>query len=257
MIKFSFFGFSRTATKQLIYWFIFFLTLLVIIQIGELLWFGWQGFYLKKEAESFSYQHPNPTNSILVVGDSTGVGAGAAVPKETISGLLAKDGAEVVNLSRWGAYTRDVLGQLTLVNNRHFDTVLIFTGGNDILWWQDLNTTSQALRKVIASASQISDRVLLLPPANIGLAPIFREPIGIIYRNRTKQVREQFLDIAKEANITYIDLYTDNLSELFLSQPVNLFAPDLLHPSSEGYYLWYLKIREALDSDLSFLAVSG
>jgi hypothetical protein len=73
--------------------------------------------------------------TVLVVGDSTGVGTGATTPAASIAGLLgaAFPHVSVVNLAVNGARTLDVIMQLAGAAPGRYDLVLVHAGGNDVL----------------------------------------------------------------------------------------------------------------------------
>jgi lysophospholipase L1-like esterase len=57
-------------------------------------------------------------------------------------------------------------------------------------------------------------------------------------------VRELFLDLSAAAGIHYVDLYRPPEQDPFISHPDRYYAPDGLHPSGEGYRLWYEQLLE-------------
>jgi len=220
------------------------------VQIFEIIWYyGVQGVKLKAETQAFSLEREVSLGKILIIGDSTGAGTGANSSKETIAGFLAEEGFFVKNKAEWGAMTEEIVGQLKGEEKKNYDLVLIFTGGNDILWFYDLDKTVLNLEKTLEKAKEVGRRVAIVPPGNVGLAPMFKEPVGLLYTRRTKFVRSEFMKVAKEKGAIYVDLFTDNLEELFSGEPLKYFASDLLHPSSEGYKVWYEKLKEALNGE--------
>lgn len=223
------------------------LGMLVLVQAGELVWYGGQVWRLKQAMEPFSYIQPNEeAMTVLILGDSTGVGVGADFPRETIAGLLEQDGASVVNKARAGDYTYEILDQINELDGEYYDLVLIFVGGNDVLWFENLDKAAEDLKEVLRAAHYLGERIVLLPPGNLGLAPLFRDPIGWLYSGRTWEARQKFMQVASESGVVYLDLFTNSLRELFTDEPRKYFAADLLHPSSEGYRIWYEKIKRTL-----------
>ena len=231
--------------KRFFIGFAFIFLSLFAVQVAELLWHYYQTALVRYSAVTISYENPFSDLDVLIAGDSTGVGAGASKPEESIAGLFIKDGASVLNTSHSGDRTHEVLDQVRNVNpNRHFDLALIFTGGNDILWFRGIDDTSEYLRELIREAKKRSDKVVVIPPGNVGIAPIFREPVGIFYTGRARDLRDQFMQVSSEEEVLYLDTFSDSLSELFGDEPLKYFSPDLLHPSSEGYKIWYERIRD-------------
>jgi len=234
-------------TKSLALGIIAIFAVIVMVQVGELMWYG--GHYLKqkKTAEAFS-GGTGELGSVLIVGDSTGVGVGADNPNDSVAGLLARDGFKVKNLSVEGRYTSEIFEEIEKEDGK-YDLVLIFSGGIDIMWFADLKESILFLEKTLEKANEIGDKVVLMPPGNVGLAPLFREPVGIIFTNRTAFVRKFFMEVAEEEGVIYVDLFTSSLRELFIENPLEYFSADLVHPSSKGYEAWYLKMRDKLSTE--------
>ena len=235
-------------TKSLALGVIIIFTMIALVQMGEIIWYGSYCLNLKKTTVSFSGGVAEKGN-ILIIGDSTGVGVGADKPEDSIAGFLVEDGFKVKNLSEDGAITKEVFKQIeneNVIEGKKYDLVLIFSGGNDIMWFSNLNETILFFDKILDKAKEIGKKVVVMPPGNVGLAPIFREPVGLVFTNRTSFMREFFMKISEEKGVLYVDLFANKLEELFLDSPLDYFAQDLIHPSSKGYELWYLKMRDKL-----------
>jgi lysophospholipase L1-like esterase len=186
---------------------------------------------------------------ILIVGDSTAVGTGADRPEDSIAGRLGRDfpTADIVNLGENGAYTRAVLKQLDRAGDRPYDLVILSSGGNDILHFNRLQSLRRVLSQVIDKAKQktVKGDVIMLFYSNIGIAPIFAGPIRLLYGKRTEKVRDIFQEVAAEKRISYVDLFTKpsgRTDNPFTENPRKYYAPDLIHPSSEGYHVWYTRM---------------
>lgn len=237
-----------SGTKRIVYAILAAGALVFAVQFFEICWYyGYQGEKTREKTLAFSMDWgESDRGKVLIVGDSTGAGTGAESPRKTIAGFLVDDGYSVKNLSKWGAMTSGVLKQLESERGNHYDKVLIFTGGNDIIWFYDLDKTFLNLKEILEKAKEMADEVIVVPPGNVGLAPMFKEPIGLLYERRTRTVREKFIAEAEKEGAIYVDLFTESLDELFSGDPLKYFSPDLLHPSSEGYLVWYEKIKEKI-----------
>jgi lysophospholipase L1-like esterase len=44
---------------------------------------------------------------------------------------------------------------------------------------------------------------------------------------------------ARRGDATFVDLFHERDNDPFLKDPDRFFAPDYLHPSNDGYGLWY------------------
>ena len=219
---------------------------LIVVQIMEIVWYGLQDYKLKEASVSFSSEK-GVLGKVLIVGDSTGVGVGATRPEESIAGLLNKDGYAVKNLAEWGALTKETLVQIKKEEGNKYDLVFVFTGGNDIIWMRDLKKTALYFQDVLDEAKNIGRKVVVMPPGNVGLAPVFKEPIGLLYASRTAFIREFFIREARESGAVYVDLFTNSLEELFEGDSERYFAADFFHPNSEGYRIWYQKLKEQVE----------
>lgn len=194
----------------------------------------------------FERKNPGAARRILVVGDSTGVGTGAARPEESVAGRIAAEfpSVEVVNLARNGATARDALVQLESVRSAPFDIVLVQVGGNDILGFTDLGELRETTRRVLAKARDTGKAVLFMSTGNVGLAPAFFPPVSWLYTARTRQARAIFMDAAQTSGARYVDLFREKGDELFLGDPDRYYTPDYLHPGSEGYRVWYEEMKK-------------
>ncbi len=194
----------------------------------------------------FELRNPGATRRILVVGDSTGVGTGAARPEESVAGRIASEfpGIEVINLARNGAKAKDALIQLESVRSAPFDIVLVQVGGNDILGFTDLEELRGTTLRLLSKARETGKAVLFMSTGNVGLAPAFFPPVSWLYTARTRQARAIFMDAAKTSGVRYVDLFREKGDELFLSDPDRYYTPDYLHPGSEGYRIWYEELKK-------------
>ena len=156
-------------------------------------------------------------------------------------------GVEIINLSRNGAKLKDTLGQLESVADSRFDIVLVQAGGNDILGFTDLGELKDTTRQVLQSARGKGKAVVFMTTGNVGLAPAFFPPISWILTARTREARAVFLDVSRESGVQYVDLFREKGNEIFLGDPDRYYTPDYLHPSSEGYRVWYEELKKQTD----------
>lgn len=179
---------------------------------------------------------------VLILGDSTAVGTGANSPEDTIAGRLARDypKAEIVNVAENGGLVRDIETQLELVREQKFDLVIVSAGGNDVWHGTGLKKIRTSLAKSLPQLVEMSDgRVLFLIYNNIGSAPVFPKLIRFFLKRRCDRVQETIRDTAYQHKVPTIELFTTDDRNPFLGDPKTLFAFDGIHPSSEGYRLWY------------------
>jgi lysophospholipase L1-like esterase len=204
-----------------------------------------RGTQIAEASRPFESRNPGAVYRMLVVGDSTGVGTGAARPEESVAGRIAAEfpPIEVTNLARNGAKAKDALIQLDSVTQAGFDLVLIQVGGNDILGFTDPGKLRDDIRQVLKKAKENGANVFFVSTGNAGLAPAFFPPISWIYTSRTRVARAVFMDASRELGIRYVDLFREKGNELFRGDPDRYYTPDYLHPNSEGYRVWYEELR--------------
>lgn len=87
-------------------------------------------------------------------------------------------------------------------------------------------------------------RVVLLFYANLGGAPIFPKTIRSILRKRTEKIHEIFSQVTTTLEVPLVELYIRERvhkfsQNPFIEEPEKYYARDRMHPSSEGYRLWY------------------
>lgn len=187
--------------------------------------------------------------SILVVGDSTGVGTGAARPEDSVAGRLAEalEASSVVNLAVNGAKIKDAVVQLqSLPAESAFDLVLIQAGGNDVLRFTSKVQLQQDTESALREAKLRGKRVVAMSSGNVGLAPLFFWPLSFVYDRQTRAAREIFKAETARQGVSYVDLFKEKKDEPFSADPKRYYAKDFLHPSSEGYRLWFEELQSVL-----------
>lgn len=205
---------------------------------------------LIKTNDPFSVHPENPRNRILVIGDSTARGVGALEPVNSIAGRLHEDfpQSEIVNVGETGLKTYGLREKIGDFSCEKFDLIVIQIGANDIVRFTRLFRMQDALDDILKTATSCSSEVMLLTSANVGTAPIFSLPLQWAYTRRTLQVREIFMQKAKEHGVIYVDLFQSPQDDPFAQHPEVHYASDDFHPSDEGYGVWYRKIKSALNS---------
>ena len=118
--------------------------------------------------------------------------------------------------------------------------VRICTGGNDVWNFSNLKKLGKHLGAALDMAKEISDhRVIFLLYNNIGSAPIFSSIIRAILKPRGERVHQTLRKVTGEKKVPCIELFTNEKNNPFLRKPDILLAADGIHPSSEGYRIWY------------------
>lgn len=231
---------------------IFLLVLILILAVvvwQAIVFYGHVSASKKLARENHPYQQPNEKADyrVLFVGDSTGVGTGAADPKESVAGRLGADhpNIEIVNIAKNGDHARDLVEKLKKVSDRRFNLVVVNVGGNDILQFVNLGDFEKDLSGVLDQAKSQSDNVVLYTTGDVGQSNFFPPLVGKIFTKRSSDVRDIALRLTSEKGVMYVDLFADRDNAAL---DLNLHSPDLLHPNGEGYKYWFEKLKRTLAS---------
>ena len=97
-------------------------------------WRMWTAAELAQDARAYTARPDRPLQRLLVVGDSTAVGTGAAAPQDSLVGLIGQQHRQwrIDNLAANGARFGDVVRQLERAPEG-YDMVLVLAGGNDVI----------------------------------------------------------------------------------------------------------------------------
>ena len=185
--------------------------------------------------------------TVVIAGDSTAFGVGA-LPGETTAGRLAAafPHARVVNVARSGARVGHVVEQLDRIEFERADMVLIHACGNDVLEFRPIQKVERDLRAAIARAREMSDHVILMPGHNFSVAPFFLRPISPIIMWHALRVHAVVKRVTQELDVTFVDLFRDPTEDPFVQEPKRYYCPDGLHPSGEGYAIWFATLTAAV-----------
>lgn len=207
---------------------------------------------LIERAVPYSRHMESPAMRILVVGDSTAVGVGAAHPNDSVAGRLGQRypeaAIEVEAVS--GMKLAQLDRRLDQFSGRHFNLVLLQIGANDVVGFTRLSDVRASLTSVLSKARLLSDRTIVMTAGNIGLAPVFKQPLAALISWRTRAVRSMFMsEVATHPSAVYIDLYKEASDEPFNTDIPRFYAADRFHPSGEGYGIWFAELSAQLSKD--------
>ncbi len=178
--------------------------------------------------------------TIVITGDSTAFGVGA-LPAESTAGRLAAafPHARVVNVARSGARIGHVVEQLEGLEVSSADLVLIQACANDVLEFRSVAKVERDLRAAVARARTLNAHVILMPGQNFSVAPFFLRPISRIVMWHATKIHAVVERVTAELGVTFVDLFRDPNDDPFVQEPHRYYCPDGLHPSGEGYALWF------------------
>lgn len=183
--------------------------------------------------------------TLLVLGDSTAVGVGATSPQESVAGLMAHEGKYtfVENLAVSGARARDLASQWEKRILPRYDTILVHIGANDVIQFGSRARALKELESTLSVLPHHADEVVWTMAGNIGGAAFFPYIVRPWYQYQSIMFNREFAKYAHEVGITYVDFYTSPKEDPFVKRPHMYLSPDLLHPSSAGYQLWFSAIQ--------------
>ncbi len=214
-------------------------------------WAGLQAFRLlhskhrRIHTAAFSHADPAPARRFLIVGDSTGVGIGSIDSRSTVAGRLAAafPGTVIVNHARDRARSADIAAQIEAAGAGRFDLILIFVGGNDAIQWSPYQAVLQAADNTLDVASSRSEHVAVIPPADLGAAPVWVWPLDRLFSRRAATVRRAWQYATRErTHVHLVDLRLPRGRDPFRLAPRRYYSPDGIHPSADGYALWFAQI---------------
>ncbi|OGC88451.1 hypothetical protein A2419_01775 [Candidatus Adlerbacteria bacterium RIFOXYC1_FULL_48_26] len=187
----------------------------------------------------------NYSKTLLVLGDSTGVGVGAMRPEDSVAGRLAASvGASYVeNRAVSGAVVADIAEQFASATLTKYDIILIQVGGNDIVRFHNPKAMAEKLSPSIHKAVAHSGKTILMSAGNVGATTNFPEPMRPFYTKLTLKFHDAFSAMADKEGAVYVNLYESPKSDPFRADPDTYLAIDGFHPSSEGYGLWFERLE--------------
>lgn len=179
--------------------------------------------------------------TIVVLGDSTAVGVGAGSPDHSVAGRIAAafPTARVYNYSKSGARARHVMAQFEQFPHDRADVLLIQVCANDVVGVHSVDVIEAQLRAVIDRAKGLGARIFLMPGNNFCIAPFFVWPAQPLLTWRALKIHAMLQRLADETGIHFVDLLCDPQEDPFAKEPKRYYSEDLIHPSAEGYALYF------------------
>ena len=183
---------------------------------------------------------PNPLR-LLVLGDSTAAGVGAATQHEALPGLLAAEflsrfgrGTSWTALGRNGATSRDLMtDHLADATSAPFDVVFLTVGANDALGMRSRAAFSRDIRLIVDALLTRNPDALVL----VSLMPRFDRFQSL--RNPVRwnlALHAASLDAGARASVAGMDgVFAIPKPPPYTAQ---FWASDGFHPGPDGYREW-------------------
>ncbi len=204
---------------------------------------------LMADAVPFEKKADDPSVTLLVLGDSTGVGVGADKAEDTVAGRLAAylEATYVENHSVIGAKVEDLPSQVSAAALSRYDVVLMMIGGNDVLAFGNAEDAAEQLAEILKTLPP-SGKVVVMTAGNAGGATLFPPFIRPFHTATNQKFHKEFAKVTTAHGGVYVNLYDPFWKDPFLRDPKRYLSRDGLHPSSYGYGLWFDKLRAILEA---------
>jgi lysophospholipase L1-like esterase len=191
--------------------------------------------------------------TVLILGDSTGVGVGAARPEESVAGLFAADypDADIINVAASGTRVADAITQARRCCEAglRVDLALLHVGGIDVVADTPLHRLADDCDILMRELGRLAARTAWLGPPDLGLAPLFPRPYAWVMASRSRAVSKVFSAAAARHNVLFVDFSAPAHVAYFSKRRRAHFAVDGFHPNSASYKYGYAVARQMLGLD--------
>lgn len=200
---------------------------------------------LMGETKPFERISDDTRKTLLVLGDSTGVGVGAAHPEESVAGRLAAylGATHVENYAAGGAGVENLPEQIAKAKLPRYDVILLQTGGHNMLVFDDAKKVGRDLGNALAELPE-AGKVYVMLAGNAGGAKIFPFIVRPFHTMMNRAYHVEFKKVCDAWGARYVNLYDPPSKDPFLANPDFYLSEDGLHPSSAGYEVWFEKLKE-------------
>jgi lysophospholipase L1-like esterase len=193
--------------------------------------------------------------------------------------------SEVTNLAVNGlkiAGLESILKNMDASQNHRYNIVLIQIGANDIIRLTPMKDIEAGIGRILARSKELavaepeqgiagdtmataagmrmqtsagtdartgtpaSGKVIFLHSGDVGEGEFFPIYLNPILSKRSFQMREIYKKAATKYDASYVDLIGSSFSKVAKENPGLYYSNDYLHPSSEGYGLWFNEIEKKL-----------
>jgi lysophospholipase L1-like esterase len=108
-----------------------------------------------------------------------------------------------------------------------------------VLEFRSVEKFDRDLRDAMARARKMSANVVLMPGHNFSVAPFFLRPLSWLIARHAMRIHPIIKAVTGELGITFVDLIGSTHEAPFVEEPRRYYCPDGLHPSGEGYAIWF------------------
>jgi len=189
----------------------------------------------------------NDGGSILVIGDSTGYGTGAARSGESIAGRIGADypSYSITNNSVNG---RKIAGAMEvaqgLADSDRYDLIVLQIGANDLIAGVEADVVASDSQQLIEAVIPHTQKIIVISAGNIGATPLFAGDQAARYTDASRQFDQQMAILGQTYDdMDFVSLFDEPADDPFVEKPDIYTAIDGLHPTSAGYGIWYQKAK--------------
>ncbi|MCW2758738.1 MAG: lipolytic enzyme family [Nocardioidaceae bacterium] len=184
---------------------------------------------------------PGPAIRIALLGDSTATGYGVSTVEETTGAQLGAGVSQVSGrrvfvrrLSRVGARSVELPGQVERALPMHADVAVILVGANDVTHGTLPSASVRALAEAVRSLRAVGIQVVVGTCPDLGTVRPIAPPLKQLARLWSRRLAAAQTIATVEAGGRSVSL-SDILGPEFDAEPGELFGPDRFHPSARGY----------------------
>jgi lysophospholipase L1-like esterase len=195
------------------------------------------------------YEQPGttpPAGNIKIIGDSTGYGTGAGNAMESVAGRIgaAYPCYRITNDSVNGRTITDLL-QADSSADQSYDLILLQIGANDLLQHRSVDEVLNDMNTLIERLQPQAAHLAILTSGNIGGTERLAEGERQALTDASREYDRRMQDFAaKQPNVQFVSLFSELDDDPFVQDPDRYQSWDGLHPSSEGYRLWFEAAEE-------------
>jgi lysophospholipase L1-like esterase len=190
-----------------------------------------------------------PPFTYLALGDSTGLGVGAATGGGYVDRLYRRllplrPGARLVNLCENGAGAADVLQtQVPRARRVQPSLVTLGIGTNDVTWQVPDEAFAVNLEEIALALGSLRAPLVLMNIPDLAVAPIAARYVSSLYERRIEVFNEHVEATAARHGFILADLF--GATKRLGGKP-GLFSEDGFHPSADGYQEWAAQLWPAV-----------
>jgi len=191
----------------------------------------------------------DPCRRLLVIGESTAAGIGAAEHARALPGFLAADMAgRLGGTVAWtvraqsGATARRVLNEMLPPGQEPFDLIVLTVGINDLFDRRTLREWEADLLRLIDALTREhgNTRVIVSGMPPVHRIPAIPQPLRFVVAGRARAMDQITRQVSAARGAAYVPISMARASGR------ELFAPDGFHPSEAGYRAWAQAIAEVV-----------